>query len=400
MKTKRNLFISITLITVVVIGTILFLSKGPSIMNATKEMEDHHQMETTAQTKENRLQAENANAESDEDTENEADPEEKEAEDESDQSEVEANESSQTGFIDVSVASLWTEPDMDRAVDAASLGDSVDMWEWTDGMSHSDKEWLIGNLQTQALYGDAVTVIEEVDGWAKVAVHGQPSPDSELGYVAWVDAEQLAYEPSFEDTLKEENEYAVVTNPTAWLYDDEEALESFMEVSYNTRLPVLKQGEGTVLVRTPSDGVKWVSADAVDVRKQDEEMADPTGDTLVESAEEFLGLPYLWAGTSGFGFDCSGFTYCVFQVNGVTIPRDSSVQATHGEAVEKDDLEKGDLLFFADDNGDGFVHHVGMYMGDGQMIHAPNTDSTVETIEVFESDYWSNEYAGARRYID
>ena len=95
-----------------------------------------------------------------------------------------------------------------------------------------------------------------------------------------------------------------------------------------------------------------------------------------------------------------GFTYTIYQANGITIPRDSSVQATHGTAVNKDDLQKGDLLFFAYEQGKGSVHHVGMYIGGGKMIHAPNPASAVEIIDVFESEHWSSEYAGARRYLD
>ena len=76
------------------------------------------------------------------------------------------------------------------------------------------------------------------------------------------------------------------------------------------------------------------------------------------------------------------------------------MQATHGTAVNKDDLQKGDLLFFAYEQGKGSVHHVGMYIGDGKMIHAPNPASAVEIIDVFESKHWSSEYAGARRYLD
>lgn len=396
MKRKRNVFIFGTLMGVGVIGMYLLLFQF--IPDDTRSVGDHHVMTTGSEPKD-----QTSHVEQEGNGENKSDAREKEAEkekaeDDTNQSEME--ESDEKAFIGVSVATLWTEPDMDRAVDASAVGDPVNMWEWTESMSHADKEWLIGNLQTQALYGDAVTVIEEDEGWAKVAVHDQPAPDSELGYVAWMDATQLVHESSFAEVVNEENLYVVVTNPTAWLYNDEDLQASFMEVSYNTRLPVLKNGDGAVSVATPADGAKWISTDAVDVRKQNEDVPEPTGDMLVESAESFLGLPYLWAGTSGFGFDCSGFTYCVFQVNGITIPRDSSVQATHGTAVEKGDLEKGDLLFFADDNGNGFVHHVGIYMGNGQMIHAPNTDSTVETIDVFESEYWSNEYAGARRYID
>ena len=153
-------------------------------------------------------------------------------------------------------------------------------------------------------------------------------------------------------------------------------------------------------VATPSDGDKWVSTEAISVYQFEEDIPAPTGEELVQVGEQFLSLPYLWAGTSGFGFDCSGFTYTIYNANGITIPRDSSVQATHGTFINKEDLEKGDLLFFATNKGKGSVHHVGMYIGDGKMIHAPNTNSSVEIIKVFESTYWSSEYVGARRYIN
>ncbi|MBO1912704.1 C40 family peptidase, partial [Microvirga sp. 3-52] len=145
---------------------------------------------------------------------------------------------------------------------------------------------------------------------------------------------------------------------------------------------------------------KWILSEEVAVFQSEQDIPKPTGETLVQAGEQFLSLPYLWAGTSGFGFDCSGFTYTIYQANGITIPRDSSVQATHGSAVNKDDLQKGDLLFFAYEQGKGAVHHVGMYIGDGKMIHAPNPASTVEMVDVFESKHWTSEYAGARRYLD
>lgn len=381
-KTTLRWMIWIPLIALFVIVLFVFLPNSDHLFTGdTKVMGEHKMLKTTAQTKEDRVVAKEPGGK------------------DSIEKRMESLEVDEPAFVDVSVATLWTEPDLNRAIDEASVDNPVDMWKWTEGMTLEEKEGLVGNLQTQALYGGVVTIIDIQDDWAQVAVHEQPDPDSDEGYEAWMPMEQLIYESMF-DHLAEENPFIVVTEPTAWIYSDEEMQSEFLEVSYNTRLPVIKQVDEQVLIATPGDGDKWIAEDSVAIYNQDEDIPEPTGDTLVKSGEQFLGLPYLWAGTSGFGFDCSGFTYSLFQANGVTIPRDSSVQATHGTAVDKGDLQKGDLLFFADQNGNGFVHHVGMYIGDGEMIHAPDSDTTVKIINVFESDYWSSEYSGARRYID
>ncbi|SFE03477.1 Cell wall-associated hydrolase, NlpC family [Lentibacillus persicus] len=304
---------------------------------------------------------------------------------------------SKTDFIDVAVATLWSEPDMNRTIDRPSTTNPVDMWEWTTRMSLDQKLWLVGNLQTQALYGQKVTILEEQGEWVKVAVHGQPTPKNEIGYPAWMPKTQLANNKRFEHV--NHHSFALVTEPTTWLYGNASLEKEFKEISFNTRLPVINQKTDAILVATPSDGNKWISAEDVSIYDSESDIPEPTGDDLVKSAKKFLGLPYLWAGASGFGFDCSGFTHTIYKANGITIPRDSSVQATHGTPVERENLEKGDLLFFAYNEGEGSVHHVAMYIGNGKMIHSPNSSSTVEIIELADSAY-EIEYAGARRYID
>jgi len=304
-----------------------------------------------------------------------------------------------TTYVDVSVATLWTDPGEKRAIDEPALGNPVDMWEWTTSMTVDDKLWLVGELQTQALYGAEVTILEEQKDWVKVAAHEQPTLKNELGYPAWMPKNQLANESSIA-SLKENKAFVLVSEPTAWVYQDKHQREEFKELSFNTRLPLVADTGDMLLVATPSDGKKWIPADHVEIYDTEADIPAPSGEDLVETGMQFLGLPYLWAGASGFGFDCSGFTYTIFKSHGITIPRDSSVQATHGTPVEKENLQKGDLLFFAYEEGKGNVHHVGMYIGDGKMIHSPNSSSTVEIIDVFESDYYASEYAGARRYIE
>ncbi|AOH54949.1 peptidase P60 [Peribacillus muralis] len=247
------------------------------------------------------------------------------------------------------------------------------------------------------MYGSKVTIIEESGEWVKVAVANQPTPRNEAGYPGWMPKKQLKLGRTFE---KQYNRgLALVKAPKAWLYKDSKHHSKFMQVSFDTRLPLLQVKKDKVKVMTPGDGVKWMNKKDVSIHKGESQIPYPTGEDIVQSGKEFLGLPYLWAGMSGFGFDCSGFTYSMYHANGITIPRDSSIQAQFGRKVERDNLQPGDLLFFAYDNGKGKVHHVGMYIGFGKMIHSPNTSTHVRIDEIKTSGY-GEEYAGARRYID
>jgi cell wall-associated NlpC family hydrolase len=125
----------------------------------------------------------------------------------------------------------------------------------------------------------------------------------------------------------------------------------------------------------------------------------PTQADIVNNAKKFLGLPYLWAGTSAYGFDCSGIIYAVYKNYGMLIPRDSFYQATKGTFVSKQNLQPGDLVFFAYNGGRGKVYHVGIYIGSGKMIHAPNSSSNVR-IEALNAGVYKTNYSGARRYIN
>jgi gamma-D-glutamyl-L-lysine dipeptidyl-peptidase len=109
--------------------------------------------------------------------------------------------------------------------------------------------------------------------------------------------------------------------------------------------------------------------------------------------QEIPGVPYLRGGTSGFGFDCSGFTYSVYRAYGITLSRDADRQALHGSPVARTGLQPGDLLFFRG-SPEGSISHVGIYTSGGMMIDAPNRESVVRT----ELVWWSN-YAAARRYL-
>jgi cell wall-associated NlpC family hydrolase len=131
----------------------------------------------------------------------------------------------------------------------------------------------------------------------------------------------------------------------------------------------------------------------VAVHAPDDPAIVPTRAGLGRTARSFLGLQYLWGGLSGFGLDCSGLTWLDYRVHGIRIPRDALPQSRHGRRPAR--LAVGDLLFYA---RDGLVHHVTMYLGHGDMIHAPGTGEPVQ-ITAFAAEPLHSEYAGARRYL-
>lgn len=127
------------------------------------------------------------------------------------------------------------------------------------------------------------------------------------------------------------------------------------------------------------------------------EKVSPVVQAIFKEAEKHLGTPYLYGGTTPQGFDCSGFVQYVFKANGITLKRTSRDQyANNGTFIEKSDLKPGDLVFFG---SGGVVGHVGIYAGDGQMIHSPSTGKTI-TYTSIESNYYSTHYIGAKRIID
>ncbi len=121
-----------------------------------------------------------------------------------------------------------------------------------------------------------------------------------------------------------------------------------------------------------------------------------SGQAIADKAAEYLGTPYVYGGASPSGFDCSGLVYYVLKHFGYSPNRTPEALYTQGVSVNKADLEPGDIVFFANTGGSG-ITHVGIYAGNGQFIHSPNSRSTVSYASL-TSGYWAEHYYGARRF--
>ena len=122
-------------------------------------------------------------------------------------------------------------------------------------------------------------------------------------------------------------------------------------------------------------------------------MASDKGQAIVDEAKKYLGVPYVWGGTTPDGFDCSGLVQYVCRDLGITVDRVTYDQINNGVSVPRSELAPGDLIFFAKD---GDVHHVGIYVGNNEFIHAPRTGDVVKISSLSES-YYNEQYYGARR---
>ena len=114
---------------------------------------------------------------------------------------------------------------------------------------------------------------------------------------------------------------------------------------------------------------------------------------LTNTAYKYIGVPYLYGGTTTKGLDCSGYTRLVFQQLGISLNRTSAAQYSQGTAVSKSNLQVGDLVFY-NTSGKG-VSHVGIYVGNNRFAHSAT--STGVTVTSMSTSYWAKRYVGAKR---
>ena len=290
-------------------------------------------------------------------------------------------------LVNVPVATVWTTAESARDSDCKVLTATADMEAWIKEMDYDRLIELHDRnlVQTQVLYGEEVIVTEEKNGWSACLIPSQTSKKNSQGYPGYIPSAQLVEHPQNWPDLQQ----SVFVN----VHGAELVIEeSFLKLSYGTILFLNKIEEDVVYVQTPTGNgrmdrkyMKWI----------DDQKAD--GNSLVETGKQFLGLPYLWAGNSSFGYDCSGFVYSMCRANGYLIPRDAGDQSEVGKEIPFSEMEPGDALFFAYEEGKGALHHVGLYAGEGRMLHSPKTGKPIEMIEL-KGTIYEKELCKVRRY--
>lgn len=286
-------------------------------------------------------------------------------------------------YCRVNVGTIWRNIDKARDIDRDGIKYPADIQRWLLTLNLEQKLSFTedSRIDTQVLYGEKVEVLDEQDGWSHIVCLEQPSKQHPKGYPGFIPSSQLGVMD-----VQDMTEKIRVKVPKTTLFDLE--FKTKQVLSFNTTLPVTKHCESFVEVNTP-EGPGMI--DIRDVKFSDEYGTFKKGSMqgVIDNARQFIDLPYLWGGVSSYGYDCSGFCYQMYKSQNFQLPRDADEQygAMVDIPIEPDEFEPGDLLFFSKPEENGFLSHVGIYMGEDMMIHAPHTPKSIEIVKLTDSYY-------------
>ena len=249
-------------------------------------------------------------------------------------------------------------------------------------------------ITTKLYKGDKVEILETSNGWHKIKASN--------GKIGWVSGDYIKVSSGSTSQPSTSTTKATVTATSL-------NVRSGAGTSYSviTKLPkgtvvdVLESASnGWKKVKTSNGTIGWVSGSylANGVVEQTSTPSTNKVQAVIDLAHKQLGKPYVWGAEGPNSFDCSGLIYYVYKnAASITLPRTSSDQYSAGVAVSRSNLKAGDLIFSSTD-GTGNITHVAIYVGDGQMIHAPRNGKNVEKVSINNS-YWNKAYVGARRVL-
>lgn len=257
-------------------------------------------------------------------------------------------------------------------------------------------------LVTQAILGTPVKVYKKgEDGYYLIQ-----TPD---GYISWLDNDGVQFmdETELNDWLSSPK--IIYKNVYGFSYTEaDENSQPVSDLVAGNLLKIMGEDSNFYLVNYPDGRTAYIKKDEAQLFNDWYNSLNPTGETILKTAYRFLGIPYLWGGTSAKGMDCSGFTKSVYYLNGIILARDASQQVNTGELIDTKDgwenLKAGDLLFFGRKaNGDRKerITHVAIYIGDGDFIHAAGRVriNSFNPEKSYYSDYRKMGFIRAKRIL-
>ena len=225
-------------------------------------------------------------------------------------------------------------------------------------------------MVSQALLGTPVHIV----GKSEAKPYSWPEIETPDGYTGWVHYAVVKRMSFDEYHAWNAAPKAIVTALSGIVYAKASTRSATVsDVVAGDRLRLIKKRGAWLKVAFPDGREGWIQRKVAMVEREWRAKLDQSPEAILASACSMLGFPYIWAGMSPKGTDCSGFVRTVLFLHDIIIPRDAGPQSKVGERIEdRDDLERGDLVFFGSRRSDGSprVSHVGFYLGDGKFIHS------------------------------
>lgn len=236
-------------------------------------------------------------------------------------------------------------------------------------------------LIDQAVMGSVFKILKKQGGWYYI--------QTPWDYLGWVTGESFSRftEDELEANWTKTNRVRVTSVGTRIFEDANSSSGVVSDVTMGGTVRLINRGNEFSRVRLADGRNGFIySADIGGLIETDNSIV-PSGSDIVNTAVMFHGLPYLWGGNSGKGFDCSGFTQTVFKDNGYMLPRDANMQVQIGEDVSIENnfeaLEPGDLIYFGSENR---ITHVGISLGGPKFIHA-SSYVMINSLDPADDDY-------------
>ena len=245
------------------------------------------------------------------------------------------------------------------------------------------------DIVSNASYGDTVVVIRKVDNWYLVDYN------LDIGYVS---ADYVTFKSKENVELGDGEVNSASVNVRS---QPDSSSEVLLQLSEGAKARIIGINEGWYKV-VYGNTTGYVRSDLMSLTEKP--LSNSSGSSvasvasqLISYAQNYMGTPYVWGGTTPSGFDCSGFTRYCYSAYGYSLNRTAAQQLNNGTSVSQDQLQIGDLVFFKNTyKSSAAATHVGIYVGDNSFIHAASGGVKVTSLG---DSYYASRYTGARRII-